>query len=197
MQGMKLYIEHQQLYSRAELLLRTIFGSIYIFVPHVFLLFFIGIWSGILGIITVWVVLFTGEFPESFFEFQVKLMNWQLRLNASMTHLIDGYPAFGINGTSDKVKLDVVRPERLSRGLVLIRLFFASAYVGVPHGFCLFFRFIASSFISVLAWWAVLFTGNYPESWHEFNVGTQRWMIRVRLYTGLFTDDYPPFSGKE
>ena len=37
----------------------------------------------------------------------------------------------------------------------------------------------------------------YPEKWHGFNVGTYRWSLRISLYLGYFTDDYPSFSGKE
>jgi hypothetical protein len=39
-----------------------------------FLLAFVGIWAGILGFLAFWVVLFTGSYPQSWFEFQVKLM---------------------------------------------------------------------------------------------------------------------------
>jgi hypothetical protein len=28
-------------------------------------------------------------------------------------------------------------------------------------------------------------------------VGTYRWVYRISLYLGFFTDKYPPFSGKE
>ncbi len=113
-----------------------------------------------------------------------------------MHNLIDGYPAFGLNGTNDKVILAVEYPGGLNRGLVIVRLLFGIFYVTIPHGFCLFFRLIATGIFVFLAWWVVLFTGSYPITWHEFNVGTMRWMLRVSLYSGLFTDVYPPFSGK-
>lgn len=193
---MQLTITRQDMYSRGELLLRTIFGGIYIVIPHAFLLFFVGIWSAILGFIAFWAVLFTGRYPESMFEFQIKLMRWSLRLSATLHNLVDGYPAFGVNGTSDKVNLEVEYPEGLSRGLVIVRLLFGVFYCLIPQGFCLFFRFIATSFLVFLAWWVVLFTGSYPAAWHEFNVGTLRWSTRLQLYWNILTDQYPPFSGK-
>ncbi|MBD3345294.1 MAG: DUF4389 domain-containing protein [Chitinivibrionales bacterium] len=194
---MKLRIRHQDLYSRGELLLRTIFGFFYIIAPHSLLLMFVGLWSAILTFISFWIVLFTGKYPESYFEYQLKVKRWMLRLQAIIMNLVDGYPSFGINGSSDKIDLDVPYPSRLSRGLALVKLFFAPVYVGIPHGFCLFFRMVATQFLQFLAWWVVLFTGKYPESWHEFNVGTLRWMQRVGLYSSYMTDEYPPFSGKE
>ena len=56
---------------------------------------------------------------------------------------------------------------------------------------------IATQFLGFLAFWAVLFTGEYPQSWFDFNVGTLRWATRVKIYMGNMTDEYPPFSGKE
>jgi hypothetical protein len=194
---MTLSITHQEKYSRGQLILRTLFGTIYIALPHYFLMFFVGIWSAIISFVTFWVVLFTGRFPESMFNFQVAFQSWGLRVSASLSNLVDGYPAFFPGGKSDTVSLVVPRPEKVNRGLVILRLLFGAIYVGVPHGICLFGRLIATAVLQFLAWWAVLFVGRYPAQWHAFNVGTSRWSTRVNLYLGYFTDAYPPFSGKE
>jgi hypothetical protein len=194
---MKLDVTHQDSYSRGELLLRTFFGWLYIGIPHGFLLFFLSIWSAILSFVTFWVVLFTGQFPQGIFDYQYKLMKWSLRLNAVTMNLADGYPAIGLDSTSDKVTFDLTRPEKVNQGLVILRALFGWLYVMIPHGFCLFFRMIGTMILVFLAWWAVLFTGKYPAKWHAFNVGTFRWSTRISLYLGYFTDDYPPFTGKE
>ena len=99
---MKLTIKHQDSYSRGELLLRAFFGIFYIALPHGFILMFLGLWGAILGFISWWVILFTGRYPQSFFEFQVKLIRWRIRVNARMLNLVDGYPAFGLNATDDQ-----------------------------------------------------------------------------------------------
>jgi hypothetical protein len=193
---MKLTIQHQETYSRGQLLLRSFFGFIYIVIPHVFLLWFVAIAANVLNFIAFWVVLFTGKYPRGMYDFQVNFLNWQLRLNASMYHLVDGYPPFGFNKW-EKVNFEMEYPETLSRGLLLLRTFFGFIYVMIPHGFCLFFRAIGTAFLVFLAWWVVLFTGKYPANWHAFNVGTYRWGLRVQTYMSFLTDEYPPFSGKE
>ena len=114
-----------------------------------------------------------------------------------MMHLVDGYPAIGLNRTAENVRLEIERPFSVSRGLVILRVLFGAFYVGIPHGFCLFFRMIGTGVLSFLAWFAVLFGGKYPEKWHAFNVGTLRWVTNVNLYLGYYTDTYPPFSGKD
>jgi len=193
---MKLTIIHQENYSRGELLLRTFFGWFYIGIPHLILISFVGIWAGILVFLAWWAVLFTGKYPKGIFRFIVKLQNWGLRLNASLTHLVDGYPEIGTSATSDKAFFTLEYPEKLSRGLLLLRLL-AGFYVGIPHGFAMWFRMLGTFVLMFLAWWVVLFTGKYPEQWHAFVVGTQRWILRVNIYMLFMTDEYPPFSGKE
>jgi hypothetical protein len=194
---MRLRVTHQERYSRGELLLRTIFGFFYIMLPHLFVLFFMSLWGAVLGFIAFWVVLFTGKYPQSMFEFQAGLIRWNLRLNARLLNIADGYPAFGINATDDKVLFEIENPERISRGLVLVRLFFGFFYVMLPHGFVLMFYGIWVMILSFLAWWIVLFTGKYPKSFHNDMVGYLRWSERVNLYMSFMTDKYPPFTGNE
>lgn len=193
---MQLTIKKQEVYSRGELLLRSLFGWIYIILPHVFLLLFVNLWGAILQFISWWIILFTGRYPQSFFEFQVGLIRWNIRLNARILNLTDGYPAFGINATDEYTAFEMNYPERLSRGTLLLKTFFGIFYVLLPHGFILYFRTLWGMILAFLAFWAVLFTGKYPESWHDFNVNTIRWATRVNLYMGFMSDEYPPFSGK-
>ena len=194
---MKLTITHQQYYSRIELLLRSIFGAIYIVLPHVFILFFLGTWGNILHFIAFWVILFTGRYPESMFEYQVQLLRWQLRLNARIFNLSDDYPAFGLKASDEHTSLEVPYPEKVSRGLTLVRLFFGVFYVILPHFFILYFRILCGFILSFLSFWAVLFTGKFPASWHIFLAGTLRWQYLVYLYLSNMTDEYPPFHGRE
>jgi hypothetical protein len=189
-------IAHQPSYSRVELLLRTLFQQVYIGIPHGFLLFFVSIASLFLMFISWFAVLFTGQYPRAFFDFQVRMMRWSMRVTARLLQLSDGYPSFGMSASDEKVKFEMQYPERLSRGHLLLRLFFQTIYVLIPHGFMLFFRMIATLFVVFIAWWAVLFTGKYPKGMHDFNVGTLRWALRVRLYLLFMTDTYPPFSGR-
>ncbi len=193
---MKFYIEHQEQYSRGEALLRQLFGAIYIMIPHAFLLFFVGIASNIVTLIAFFAVLITGRYPEGMYRFQEKFMRWQLRVQARMLHLCDGYPAFGLGGEDDKVKFELNYPESISRGLTLLRQLFGFIYVVIPHAFVLIFRMIGVQFVTIIAFFAILFTGRYPQGMHEFVVGTLRWGARVNLYMLHMSDIYPPFSGK-
>ena len=95
------------------------------------------------------------------------------------------------------VKFTVDYPEKLSRGLLILKTLFGWIYVGIPHGFCLFFYAIAVYIVMFIAWWAILFTGKYPKGMFDFVLGFWRWSLRVNAYMSNFTDVYPPFNGKE
>ena len=52
---------------------------------------------------------------------------------------------------------------------------------------------IIASIVHLVAFFAVLITGHWPESLRNFVVGFMRWGLRVNAYTSLLTDEYPPF----
>lgn len=194
--AMELKIQKAEKLSRGQLLLRTFFGALYIAIPHVFVMIFVAIWAAILGFLAWWVILFTGKYPQSWFELQVKLQSWSIRLSASLSNMIDGYPQIGLKGSHPMVTFTANNPEKLSRGMLLVKTLFGFIYVSIPHVFCLLFRIIWGSILSFLAWWVILFTAKYPQSWFEYQEGTLRWQTRVGLYLANMTDEYPPFSGK-
>ena len=72
---------------------------------------------------------------------------------------------------------------------VLFRIFMV-----IPQYIVLDFVGIAAGVLLLIAWFAVLFTGRWPEGMRQFCIGYYRWSIRLQAYFFLITDVYPPFS---
>jgi hypothetical protein len=145
-----------------------------------------------IGAATALMILFRQRYPRWWFDFALELKRFSARVGAYMLLLTDRYPSTVEN---QSVHLDITYPDAqrdLNRWLPLIKWLLA-----LPHYIVLFALAVVTCVVTILAWFAILFTGRYPKTFFDFVVGVGRWGLRVSAYAFLLTtDEYPPFSLK-
>lgn len=148
--------------------------------------------AGGLTIATALMIVFRQRYPKWWFDFALELTRFSTRVYSYLVLLTDKYPS-----TVDKqtVDLDVTYPDvkkDLSQWLPLVKWILA-----LPHYIVLGILAIGAVLATIIAWFAILFTGRYPKSLFDYVVGVGRWSLRVNAYAFLLTTDkYPPFSLK-
>lgn len=185
-------------------------------IPHWFVLTFLWIAFGVLTVVAFFAIVFTGRYPRGIFDFNVGVLRWSWRVAfyAYAALGTDRYPPFTLaDDPGYPARLEVGYPERLSRGLVLVKWWL----LAIPH------YLIVGIFGGALAyggwwWWSwadedlgfvwsggligilvllaalwLLVTGRYPREIFDFVMGMNRWSYRVSAYTALMRDEYPPF----
>ena len=146
--------------------------------------------GGVLFLATVLMLVFRQKYPRWWFDWNIALTRFSMRVEAYMALLRDEYPS---TDEEQAVHIEIPYPDAktdLNRWLPLVKWLLA-----LPHYIVLFFLGIAAFVVVVVAWFAILFTGRYPRGLFDFVVGVMRWSLRVSAYAILLTtDQYPPFS---
>ena len=177
--------------------------------PHWIVLGLLWMVFAVLTLIAFVAILVTGRYPRPLFDLNVGILRWAWRVQFYATSALgtDRYPPFTLAPAEYPADLEIAYPERLSRGLVLVK----SWLLALPH--LLIVAIIAGTWrwdiggrggveltvgglvgaLALAAGLLLLFTGRYPAPLFDLLVGLNRWVLRVVAYVALMTDTYPPF----
>ncbi len=183
-------------------------------IPHFVVLIFLWIAFFVLTVVAGFAILFTGTYPRGIFDFNVGVLRWSWRVSYYATTGgigTDRYPPFSLGDDPDyPARLSVAYPQRLSRGLVLVKWWL----LAIPH-YLIVGLLVGGSFrwlddgdrvrfdpaggggliglLVVIAGVILMVTARYPRPLFDLIIGLNRWVYRVVAYAALMTDVYPPF----
>jgi hypothetical protein len=185
-------------------------------IPHYIVLAFLWLAFFVVTVIAFFAILFTARYPRALFGFNLGVLRWSWRVSYYGYSALgtDRYPPFSFGEEPDyPARLDIAYPQRLSRGLVLVKWWL----LAIPHYLLLgvlvggagytvtsvtngqtttWTTTASTSLLSLLVFFAgvaLLFTARYPRGLYDFALGVDRWVLRVIAYVALMTDAYPPF----
>jgi hypothetical protein len=148
---------------------------------------------GILFLPTLLMIVFRRKYPKWWFDWNLALTKFSLRVASYLLLLRDDYPS---TDEEQAVNVQINYPDvekELNQWLPLIKWLLV-----IPHFIVLCFIMVGVIFCTIIAWFIILFNGKYPKSMFDFVVGFLRWILRVDAYAILLTtDEYPPFSLSE
>jgi hypothetical protein len=147
----------------------------------------LGAVAALCALIAWFAIVFTSRHPDGLWRLAAFYLRWRVRAVAYTALLRDEYPPFGDGAYP--ARFELARPAARNRLTVAFR-----PVLVLPHLIAVWVLGIAWAFTSLIAWFAILFTGRYPPSLYRFAVGVLRWNTRVEAYALLLDDTYPPFS---
>jgi hypothetical protein len=190
----------------------------FLLIPHYVVLAALWVAFFVVTVVAFFAILFTGRYPHGLFGFNLGVLRWSWRVSYYGYSALgtDKYPPFTLAERPDyPATLDIAYPERMSRGLVLVKWWL----LALPHYLVLAFLVggagwtyhtvgggqstwtsgstVASGgligLLVCVAGVALLFALPYPRGLYDLVMGLDRWVLRVTAYAALMTDVYPPF----
>lgn len=163
-------------------------------IPQLVVVYVLVIVLEVLAFISFFTVLFTKKIPPGMFATMAMVHRYQWRVSSFAMFMRNPYPPFEFQTSAsdtggDPATFSIAEPKELNRWLPLIKWLLA-----IPHYLALIVLFIGLIFVKLVAFFAVIITGKYPEGLRNYAVGVFRWLARVQTYVYFMTDSYPPFS---
>jgi hypothetical protein len=148
----------------------------------------LGAVAGVCAVIAWFSILATGRYPEGLRSLVTLYLRWRVRAMAYAALLRDEYPPFGDGAYPAELVLGPAEEPR-DRISVAFRIVLAVPLLLVGWGLS-----VAWAGTTLVAWFAILLTGRYPEGLYGLGVGVLRWSTRMEAYLLLLHDRFPPFT---
>jgi hypothetical protein len=166
-----------------------------LFIPQAIILNALRAVAGVVFFIYWIALLVTGQLHPGMFGFLVMYERYSQRATGFLFGYTEQYAPFDFtmgpadNGAYPPIRVEFPEPpESTSRKAALNFL------LAIPHYLVLAVFGIAAAVVAVIAWFAVLFTGAWPQGMRDFLVSYANYYLRVWVYVAMVDTKYPRFG---
>jgi hypothetical protein len=166
-----------------------------LYIPHAVILYGLQILSRVVFVVYWLMLIFTGNLHAGMFNIMAMYERYNSRATGFLLGYSATYPPFDFdastadNGAYPPIRLTLPTvPEVVTRSAAL------NVFKAIPHYIVLMVFFFAAAVVAVIGWFAVLFTGEWPQGMRDFLVRVSNYYYRVWTYTTMVDNRYPPFG---
>jgi len=166
-----------------------------LYIPHGIIIYGLQILARVVFFVYWVMFVFTGRLHRGLYGVMVMYERYNARAGGFLCGFSEQYPPFDFSADTDdndayppiRLRLPAV-PETAPRGAAL------NIIKAIPQFVVLFFYFVAAAVVAVVGWFAVLFTGAWPQGMRSFLVRVSNYQYRVWTYVTMVDNDYPKFG---
>ncbi|MCB1001813.1 MAG: DUF4389 domain-containing protein [Acidimicrobiales bacterium] len=168
----------------------TVLVRLVLAIPHVIVLYVLGIVAQVITVVHWFIQVFTGARHPGISGFVARVLAYQARVGAYAGLLFDEYPGFFDDQGKTPAQVNVPTAEgpvnRLTVGLRFLWIIPAAVIAALVG--------IAVEVVTIVSWFAILFTGTHPRGMYDFMLKGHRYLLQVNTYGSLLSDTYPKFG---
>lgn len=158
-------------------------------IPHLIIVGALGYLAEALSVVQWFVILFTGKRHQGMWNLSRGVVDWQARAYSYAGLMFDTYPNFGFEKLNEPTTFDITFEEEANRLTCALRIIWA-----IPALLLLVILSIGGFVMTIVSWFAIVFTGNQSQSRFDFLMKVHRYGVRTSAYASLLTDTYPKYE---
>ncbi len=164
-------------------------------IPHLLIAAALENVTAALAIVSWFVILFTGRLPKDLADFQIMILRYTKRAELYSGFLYEEYPPFDFTLSphdpgGSPVEVNIT-PELENRNRLTVGLRFLWVIPALVYALLIW---VVAAFCWLFAFFAILFTGRWPDGLRNWVMKFNRVSIRLEAYILLLTDEYPPYT---
>ena len=166
-----------------------------LYIPHVIILYALQILARAVFLIYWLVLIFTGRLNSGLYSMMAMYERYNARASGFLVGWSQTYAPFEFttdpsdNNSYPAVRLNLPAvPESVPRSAAL------NVLKAIPHYILLMIYFVGAAVVAIISWFAVLFTGVWPQGMRAFLVRVSNYQYRIWAYVTMVDNDYPKFG---